>query len=254
MPANREPQSSGEDTSDSTMPVFIRPLVIREFEPDYDPTKTDYVGFDDLFENVKSGSKIMAPFLLKVFKGKAPISIMRKRYRVISNEDYEPIIIPDHPKLKEHIIPPLWEAKLCYVMNMPIACIAQSGLVGEMVALWRFQMILMSGEQPLTEERQKLLFGRRFEELSQHRRIEVLKAYGDLNDNLSKHFDELRKIRNRYLHSMKSVSEADKDAQKAYKHACILVKRTLNITFKDRKMVLPGSVLRFIEAIVDPGH
>jgi hypothetical protein len=49
---------------------------------------------------------------------------------------------------------------------MPVACIAQAGLVGEMVALWRFRMLQSTiDDRPFSEELQKLILGREFDKL-----------------------------------------------------------------------------------------
>src|SRR5437870_2232145 len=79
-----------------------------------------------------------------------PFAGLRARYKQVSDEEREPIIIPNHQSLMRHIVRPLKEAKQCYVLGMPVACIAQAGLVGEMVAIWRFRMLEAEREgQPM---------------------------------------------------------------------------------------------------------
>jgi Domain of unknown function (DUF5615) len=75
-------------------------------------------------------------------------------YLVVSKDE-------DFHRLMRHIVRPLLEAKQCYILRMPVACIAQAGLVGDMVALWRFRMLQSTIDgRAFTEELQKLILGR----------------------------------------------------------------------------------------------
>jgi hypothetical protein len=74
--------------------------------------------------------------------------------------------------------PALLEAKQCYILRMPVACIAQAGLVGEMVALWRFRMLQPTIDgRPSSEDLQKLILGREFDKLGQEERVRVRRAH-----------------------------------------------------------------------------
>ena len=69
-----------------------------------------------------------------------------------------------------------------------------------MVAVLTFKMSeLRLKNRPLTKKDQERLFGRKFEELLQIRRIQVLKALGFI-DILESKFREVNIIRNNYLH------------------------------------------------------
>ena len=116
--------------TDTRMPVFLRPLAI--------PVVDDLLG-----GSTQLSAEAVALELLVGFVGDRndPVSVVRSRYRQVTNEEKEPIVVPQHESLMRHIVRPLLEAKQCYILRMPVACIAQAGLVGEMVALWRFQML-----------------------------------------------------------------------------------------------------------------
>jgi len=239
---------------DQTMPAHIGPLTIPGLDEQYFQGNVIYdQQLLDLFARIQGDPKPCAMFLLTVLNDTDPVPKMRQRYAEISCKEYEPIVVPDHPVLINNIISPLKQAKVCYVMNMPIACIAQSGLVGEMVAIWRFQMLKFNiSGKPADETAQKKLFGDPFDELHQYRRTEILRALGELDDGAYKALNELRGLRNKYLHSMVEVHQnADADARNAYKNACLLVFGTLDIKLSSEgQFLFPPRVMEYIKDIV----
>jgi hypothetical protein len=71
-----------------------------------------------------------------------PLGVARQRYGEVMEKVCNLPLAPMHDIIMRHVIDPLNEAIQCYVLGMPVACIAQAGLVGEMVALWRFRMLV----------------------------------------------------------------------------------------------------------------
>lgn len=185
---------------------------------------------------------------------KQPLEYARARYRQVSNEADEPVVVPMHPTIIKHIVRPLVEAKHCYVLGMPVACIAQAGLVGEMVALWRFQMLSSTVDgKPLDEVMQKSLMGRTFDKLGQQERVRVLQVLDSIDGDTVHAFDELRLLRRRYLHFMvEETGNTDVDARQALKLACDLTAKTLGVTFNEGRLVLPEKVARFVRSMVGP--
>lgn len=177
-----------------------------------------------------------------------PLDAARTRYRQASAGCSEPPIVPTHPVIMGHVVRPLMEAKRCYILGMPVACIAQAGLVGEMVALWRFRMLSSRVDgKPFDEEMQKLLMGSEFDKLGQDKRVKVLQALDSVNADMVKAFDDLRLVRRKYLHFMVDQNQdVDADARQALKLASMLVAKTLGVTFNDGRIVLPENVARFI--------
>jgi hypothetical protein len=170
---------------------------------------------------------------------------LRERYLAISREAEEPFVLPLFQHVMDDITRPLLEAKRCYVLGMPVSCIAQSGVVGEMVALWRFEMLepTIAGRE-LSDEVQKLLLGRTFDKLGQDRRVQVLRAVEHLDDAMIESFGQLRGIRRKYLHfRLEDEKHVDADARRAYGHACTLVSGTLGLTVDaDGQSFLPHLV------------
>jgi hypothetical protein len=227
--------------TDVRMPVFLRPLAIPII--------------DDLLAGSRQSSvEVVALELLVGFVGERgdPVEVVRGRYRQVTDEEKEPVVVPQHESLMRHIVRPLLEAKQCYILRMPVACIAQAGLVGEMVALWRFRMLQTTIDgRAFTEEVQKLILGREFDKLGQEERVRVLRGLEEVEPDVVAAFGELRALRRKYLHFMVDPSvDVDADARRALSYAALLVVRTLGVTLAEGKLVLPERVARYIADIV----
>ena len=228
-------------SDDLLLPAIFRPLGIAALS-------------DSLPPNVSNEPGDLALLLLgdMVDDRTSPLEAARRRYSEITDESIEPLFVPLHGGIMQHVIRPLKEAKQCYVLGMPVACIAQAGLVGEMVALWRFRMLepKLDG-RPLDDELQKLLIGREFDKLGQEERVRVLRALDTLDESMVQAFGQLRSIRRQYLHFMVDPQrDIDRDAREAIKHACSLVAKTLDATIHEGRIVLPPKVMRFIKEIL----
>jgi hypothetical protein len=223
------------------MPVFLRPLAIPIID-------------DVLAGSPKRPAESVALELLVGFVGDLidPVEVVRGRYRQVTNEEQEPIVVPQHESLMRRIVRPLLEAKQCYILRMPVACIAQAGLVGEMVALWRFRMLQPTIDgRAFSEELQKLILGREFDKLGQEERVRVLRGLEEIEPEVVAAFGELRALRRKYLHFMVDTSvDVDADARRALQYAALLVVRTLGVTFAEGKLVLPDRVARYVADIV----
>jgi len=183
-----------------------------------------------------------------------PMGLVNRRYKEVTDPSVEPVVSPDHPVITTHVIRPLREAKCCYVLGMPVACIAQAGLVGEMVALWRFRMLepKLDG-RVLDGELQKLLLEREFDKLGQEERVRILRALEVLDEEMIHAFGKLRALRRQYLHFMidPAGQDVDADARMAYQLACKLVAKTLDVKYATGALLLPPRVMQFIRDIVN---
>jgi hypothetical protein len=123
------------------------------------------------------------------------------RYREISTEPVRLSVTPVEPRLDDKLVAPLRAAKAAYMLGTPVATIALSGMVGEMLAilLWGLADVTIN-DRAVTPDDEKALFGRAFESLGQERRVSVLHAYGQISAEVADDFTTIRKIRNRYLH------------------------------------------------------
>jgi len=229
--------------SDTRMPGFIRPLAI--------PALDEFLASPSTSVPAEDALSLLVDLLDRPAD---PLGIVRQRYKDVEDPTTEPSIVPLHDIIMRHVIRPLREAKYCYVLGMPVACIAQAGLVGEMVALWRFRMLepKLDG-RPLDQELQKLLMGREFDKLRQEERVRVLRAVDTLDEETVRAFGELRALRRQYMHFMvdPAQGDVDQDARKAYCLACKLFAKTLDLKFRDGACVFPPKIMRFIRDIVN---
>ena len=221
--------------------VHVRPLAIAALNK-------------QLPENVSHEPGDVALWLLEGLAGRQDdiLEHLRHRYDEVSGTEYELFAVPAHRVIMRHVIQPLKEAKQCYVLGMSLPCIAQAGLVGEMVALWRFRMLqpLVVGK-PLDQEMQKLLRGREFDRLIQEERVRVLRALDPMDQETVQCFGDLRALRRQYLHYMVDPqNDIDSDAKKALKLAIALVNKTLDTKFDQGKILLAPNVWKYIEDIV----
>ena len=111
------------------------------------------------------------------------------RYRQIHDGSNDVFVAPDEKTLLEKLIWPLRQAKAAFTCGHYLGTIALSGMVSEMTAIVIFNTAGFSlGNDPLTPEKQKAVFGSEFEKLGQHRRVEVLTAYGLIDSALRQMF------------------------------------------------------------------
>jgi len=226
--------------ADVDMPVYMRPLAIATLE-------------EPLPANVSSAAGDVALMYLGdlVQKPTDPLATLRERYGEVSNKS-ELHIVPLHDAIMRHIVRPLREAKQCYVLGMPVACIAQAGLVGEMVALWRFRMIQPHIDgRPLDKELQQLVLGGEFDKLGQEQRVRVLRDFEPIDEETVQAFGELRSVRRKYLHFMvDEQTDIDADTRRALGYANTLVVKTLNVAYENGKLVLPPNVVSYIQDVI----
>jgi hypothetical protein len=188
-----------------------------------------------------------------ILNSETPLDVAKTRYRECSDSSEEPLCVPLHPMIVNQILRPLIEAKHCYILGMPVACIAQAGLVGEMVALWRFRMQaeILTPEE-VDEEIREALQGDAFDRMGQESRVKILRKLESLDELTVQAFGELRGIRRRYLHFMLDDKlNPDKDARMALKWANALIVKTLDLkSDSEGRLVLPDNVRRFIKDII----
>jgi len=169
---------------------------------------------------------------LEDFLGKSFFKIGKReitRYCEITDQDTHLSIIPsqDYAQLTSRIIQPIILGKKYYALGEYVSCIAMSGLAAEMMTLVIWNMSEFSiAEKLLTEEDQKIFFGR----MDQERRIKLLRLTNAIKDDDQNMLEQIRKIRNKYTHSWDVKSNQDKgNAKKVIRFALILFKNISGI-------------------------
>jgi len=176
---------------------------------------------------------------------------LAKRYREIAPEPVALFIVPAEERILEKLVWPLRHAKAAYMVGNYLSTIALSGMVAEMVAVLLFDIAGVTvSNRPMTPKDQEALFGREFEKLDQYRRVEVLRAYGLIDNAAKSKFDLIRTIRRKYLHLWsQGQAQVASDAVSAYHLTLSLVVQAIRPEIKDRAFYLNPALLHYLETV-----
>lgn len=146
------------------------------------------------------------------------IESIKKRYKKISNEPHRLFAAPLDNNFLQKIVWPLRHAKSSYILGNYLGTISLCGTIAEMVAIMLFDISdLRINNNKITTNDERLLFGKDFEKLGQERRINILHAYGIIDDNLKKDMILIKNKRNNYLHFWsRDYRDISSDAENVY--------------------------------------
>jgi hypothetical protein len=124
-------------------------------------------------------------------------------------------------------------------------------MVAEMAAILLFDIANGETIRLMDQNVQQSFFGRSFEELGQSRRVQVLRAFGLISDELESHFDSVRRIRNKYLHLYsKDEPTTARDAVDAYLSAVTIVVKVIGLGFGPKgEIIMRSELLRYMERL-----
>lgn len=178
-----------------------------------------------------------------------PANLVR-RYRDLTNQSPQIAVIPAQHEIVEKILVPLHSAIASYMTGNYYGTIALCGLVCEMLAIFIFEIHdIRARNEPLDSARQKRLLGRTFEQLGQERRVDVLHAFGVINDEHRSRFNEVRSIRNAHLHLLSHDAESlPKDAKRCFQCAVELLEVVFRTEIKDGKLMLRSQILKYLKS------
>lgn len=179
----------------------------------------------------------------------ADLESMISRYKEISIEKPRLFAAPNEQRILDKLVWPLRHAKAAYMCGNFLGTIALCGMVAEMVAMLLFEIANINlNNRPMSEKDQAAVFGSKFEKLSQERRVQVLSAYGVINDNVDEGFKVIRTTRRQYLHLWSQDHEKlPTDAIKCFQAAVILVVSAIGQDIKDGKLLLNPSIVKYLE-------
>ena len=171
------------------------------------------------------------------------------RYREISTEKVRLFAVPYEDRILEKLVWPLRHAKSGYMIGNYIGTISLCGMVAEMLAMLWFDISEFKINNKLMDiEDQKSLFGSSFEKLGQERRVEILRVYNIIDNEIKKDFDAIRIIRRRYLHLWSQDHERiPNDAVVVYCAAVALVGRVIGQNVRDGMFVLNPTIEKYLE-------
>lgn len=177
------------------------------------------------------------------------------RYAKLGNSDARLAAFPVEQVLMEKVLIPLHQAKVAFIMGHEIGCIALCGMVGEMLAIFRFQVSVHgSGPQAMSESQQERLFSRPFERIEHSRRIGLLEMLKLIDTQTADEFLKLSKLRNTYLHRLsQDHDQLATQAIEAYRTVGKLAEKILGLGFQTRAVKISPEVLAYIRGKAGPG-
>lgn len=177
------------------------------------------------------------------------IASMVARYQEISVEKTRLFVAPAEDRILEKLVWPLRHAKSSYTLGNFLGTISLCGMVAEMVAILLFDITEPKINNRQMEKRdQEALFGRAFEKLDQNRRVEVLSAYGMIDEQTKQAFDLIRTTRRLYLHLWSQDHERlANDAVAVFQAAVLLVVRVIGQDVRDGKIILNPALTKYLE-------
>jgi hypothetical protein len=157
---------------------------------------------------------------------------------------------PAEPTILEKLVWPLRHAVGSYCLANYLGCVALCGMVGEMVALLLWEISPYPRANPAMGDReQRQLFGRTFEQLGQERRMDVLRAFRLIDDEIRAAFEVLRTTRNRYLHLLSVPHDSlAADARTALEATRKVVASVLGLSIKDGAVGVRPDLMAYLAA------
>ena len=200
---------------------------------------------------------------LKIWFKIPPEDIRREtleRYaKMSSRELYVPFTLAKPEIIEQRIIAPLESAKRFACIGEYLGSIALSGLVGEMLAVFIWEM--ESGVRRDVQDdviQDKKFFKNNFDKLQQSLRINVIEAFGYIDATKANKFRELARNRNRILHSWTDSylrEEIEKVAIGCYSLAASSMKEIFKLELKDAgSLKMDQKVMKYVksrEPVVD---
>jgi hypothetical protein len=177
------------------------------------------------------------------------VESIKSRYNQISKEAVKLFAAPHEQRMLDKLIWPLRHAKVGYMLGNYLGSIALCGMVSEMVAVLLFEISHFNlNKRTMTDEDQKNVFGSAFEKLGQDRRVQILRAYEVIDDNLKKAFDLIRTKRRKYLHLWSQDHEQlSSDAIVVYNSAILIVVAVIGQNIQDGKLILNPALLKYLD-------
>jgi len=147
-----------------------------------------------------------------------------RRYKQVSTAKLDLMAVPADKTILDKIVWPLKSAKVCYCLGQYLACIAASGLVGEMYAILVFEAKAGERSEPTVPTCSD------FEKKGQRARIDVLWQNDLIDKKTWTSLKELQGTRRKYLHFLSAHHrQLEADAKKMYVTALRTVKRTVGL-------------------------
>ncbi|MCH8836571.1 MAG: hypothetical protein IIA60_02090 [Candidatus Marinimicrobia bacterium] len=223
--------------ADKIFPVYINPLAFLEVDEPWADLQKKPVTHNDVLE-----------FICRPSQDRS-VDTLVSRYKEISTEPKRLFAAPAEERILDKLVWPLKNAKASYMIENYLGTIALAGMVSEMVAILMYELAEFTlNQKPVTEAKQRSLFGSTFEKLGQTRRVQVLSSLDFIDDETESAFKNIRMIRRNYLHLWsQDHTELPKDAISAFQSAVSLIIKVIGQDIEDGKIRLNPAMARYLE-------
>ena len=214
--------------SKKSIPVFVNPLKIIEWEPGFNPRQT-------------SEAPALRPMLQSLCSLDAPSDIpeCRKRYEQLSEFDHSLFVSIEEPEIKKNLFDPLRQAKTNYILGNYVGSIALCGIVAEKLAILIFIM-----NKPDRNELHKY-----DKQYSQEDRVKMLKNARFIEKQSESDFTFIRKARRSSLHHWNTSEERTAaKAMQTYAAATRLVKAATDFGFSNGALTMNPKLWEYLES------
>ena len=213
--------------SKKSIPVFVNPLKIIEWEPRFHPQQS-------------SETLALRPMLYSLCSLDAPSDIpeCRNRYEQLSEFDHSLFVSIEEPEIKKNLFDPLRQAKTNYILGSYVGSIALCGIVAEKLAI----LIFIINKPDQNELRN---FNERY---SQEDRVERLKTARFIEKQSEIDFTFIRKSRRSWLHHWNTSEERTAaEAVQTYAAATRLVKAATDFRFVNVALTMNPKLWEYLE-------
>ena len=214
------------EMSEKLIKIQLNTLKILEWEPEY-PTYSD---------------KNLSPELLleRLCHLGVPSDMpaFRKRYAEVSKYDQHLRIAVDEPKIRENLYGPLRQAKMNYILGNYAGSIALCGIVAEMITILVYML-----QKPSNNKLKCFVCE------GQHKRIEILKSKGLIDQQSKNDFERIRAARNSLVHRWNTPDERiASNAVEIYATTARLAFQSIFVKqFHEGKPILPPELMNYLE-------
>ena len=209
------------------IPIFLKPLTIAEWEPDFPSSKSSQEPESILF--------LTSLCSLDTF---SDISSCKQRYLELSKFDQDLFVSVEETEIKKNLFDPLHQAKTNYTLGNYVGSIALSGIVAEKLAILIY---IMSKPSPEKLERFN-------EKYHQEKRVNVLRSSNLIGEDSVRDFCFIREARRSSLHHWRSPGElvAERAAQ-AHAAATPLVGAATNFDIVNGSLTMNPTLWKYLE-------
>lgn len=184
---------------------------------------------------------------------------VRDRCLRLSTPELTIAIVPAQARILDKIVWPLRSAKQAFGLGDFLACIALCGMVCEMGTVFTYDLFgRLLNTSRLTSGDVVLFRTRQYEDWGQKKRVEKLRELGIISQAGSENAESVRKIRNRYLHSLtQPLKRSEEDAYEAYVSTFSVVQSLISLAPGPNGLLVPQHLMDYLKCnkvIVEEAH